>query len=210
MLIVDEIREEHRLIDEVTGSLFFWADRGWEHPDAADDLKDLIHFLRVYVHGCHHHREEVLFKALVEHGEVPGNHGPLVILTQEHESVPPVLDEMASAGACAESESAAKRLAAEIWLHLDKEETVLLPEAERRLIDGGIRELGGPPASDEVEAARVLGLDLVRRLPPMDDPDLIRGDGCIPCTAFGDTCHGIETEWWSDWEMEHHQGLDEG
>jgi hemerythrin-like domain-containing protein len=210
MKIVDEIREEHRLIDRVAGSLFRWAARGSEHPDAAGDLDDLVRFLRVYVHGFHHHREEVLFKALVEHGEVPGDHGPLVILTQEHEGVPPVLDELASAGACAGSESAAKRLAAEIWLHLDKEETVLLPEAERRLIDGGIRELEGPPASEEVEAARVLGLALVRRLPPMDDPNLIRGDGCIPCPAFGDTCHGIETEWWSDWEMEHHRGLDEG
>ena len=210
MRIIDEIRKEHRLIDEVMGSLFFWADRGCEHPEAAVDLKDLIHFLRVYVHGCHHHREEILFRALVEQGEVPRDHGPLLILTQEHESLPPVLDELASAGACAESVAAAKRLAAEIWLHLDKEETVLLLEAERRLIDGGIRELEGPPASDEVEAARELGLDLIRRLPPVDDPDLIRGDGCIPCAAFGDTCHGIESEWWSDWEMEHHQGLDEG
>ena len=132
------------------------------------------------------------------------------ILVAEHESVPPILDELTAAGACAESESAARRLAAEIWQHLDKEETVLLPEAERRLIDGGVRELEGPPASDEVETARVLGLELIRKLPPMDDPDLIRGDGCIPCAAFGDTCHGIETEWWSDWEMEHHRGLDEG
>jgi hemerythrin-like domain-containing protein len=210
MRILEEIREEHRLIDEVTGSLFFWADRGSKHPDAADDLRDLIGFLRVYVHGSHHHREEILFRALAEHGEVPGDHGPLVILAEEHESVPKVLDELAAAGACSQSEATAKRLAAEIWQHLDKEETVLLLEAERRLIDGGIRELAGPPASDEVEAARVLGLELVRRLPPMDDPDLIRGDGCIPCAAFGDTCHGIETEWWSDWEMEHHQGLDEG
>ncbi len=210
MRIVDEIREEHRLIDRVTGSLFFWADRGWDHPDAAADLDDLIHFLRLYVHGFHHQREEVLFRALVEHGEVPGHHGPLAILTAEHESVPQVLDRLAEAGACAESVSVARTLAAEIWQHLDKEETVLLPEAERRLIDGGIRELDGPPASDEVEAARVLGLELVRRLPPKDDPHLIRGDGCIPCAAFGDTCHGIETEWWSDWEREHYRSLDEG
>lgn len=210
MRLVDDIREEHRLIDQVAGSLFFWADRGSEDPGALEDLNDLIRFLRVYVHGYHHHREEVLFRALVEHGEVPGDHGPLAILTQEHDAVPPVLDGLAAAGPCGESEAAAKRLAAEIWQHLDKEETVLLPEAERRLIDGGIRELDGPAASDEELAARDLGLDLVRRLPPMDDPDLIRGDGCIPCEAFGDTCHGIETEWWSDWEKEHHHSLDEG
>ncbi len=93
---------------------------------------------------------------------------------------------------------------------MDKEETVLLPEAERRLIDGGIRDLEGPPLSDEQQAALELGRELIRRLPPMDDPDLIRGDGCIPCSAFGETCHGIETEWWSDWEKEHYRSLDEG
>ena len=210
MRIIDEVREEHRLIDQVAGSLFFWGHRGWDHPDAAEDLNDLIHFLRVYVHGFHHHREEVLFEALVEHGEVPADHGPLTVLEDEHRAVPPVLDELAAAGACAESSSAAKSLAAEIWQHLDKEDTVVFPEAERRLIDGGIRELDGPPPSDEVKTARALGLDLIQRLPPMDDPDLIRGDGCIPCAAFGDTCHGIESEWWSDWEMEHHRSLDEG
>lgn len=210
MRLIDEIREEHRLIDEVAGSLFFWGDRGADHEYAHDDLEDLIRFLRVYVHGYHHQREEMLFRALVEHGEIPGDHGPLMILTEEHGAVPAVLDALTANGACAESETAAKGLAAEIWQHLDKEETVLLPEAERRLVDGGVRELDGPTPSDEVEAAHALGLDLIRRLPPMDDPDLIRGDGCIPCAAFGDTCHGIETEWWSDWEMEHHRSLDEG
>lgn len=210
MRILDEIRAEHRLIDEVAGSLFFWGHRGSDHLDADRDLRDLIVFLRVFVHEFHHGGEEVLFRALVEHGEVPGEHGPVAILKAEHQSVPPVLEKLAAAGPCAESEAAAKRLAGEIWLHLDKEETVLLPEAERRLIDGGIRRLEGLSPSPEVEAARELGRELVRRLPPMDDPDLIRGDGCIPCAAFGDTCHGIETEWWSDWEMEHHQGLDEG
>ncbi len=210
MRLIDEIREEHRLIDGVAGSLFFWGDRGSGHRDAREDLNDLIHFLRIFLHSYHHRREELLFRALKEHGEVPSHHGPLAILTEEHEAVPPVLDELAVAGACAESERIVQRLASEIWQHLDKEETVLLPEAERRLIDGGVRELDGPTPSVEVEAARALGLDLIRRLPPMDDPDLIRGDGCIPCAAFGDTCHGIETEWWSDWEMEHHRSLDEG
>lgn len=209
MKIVDEIRQEHRLIEQVAGSLFFWGDRGSDHRDAPEDLNDLIRFLRLFLHGCHHQREELLFQALIEHGEVPGDHGPLVVLAEEHAAVLRALDELSAVGACAEAESAAKRLAGEIWQHLDKEETVLLPEAERRLIDGGIRELEGSPSSDD-EAARSLGHDLVRRLPPMDDPDLIRGEGCIPCSAFGETCHGIETEWWSDWEKEHHRSLDEG
>lgn len=210
MKIVDEIRQEHRLIEKVAGSLFRWADRGAGHPDAPGDLSDLIRFLRVYLHGNHHQREEVLFRALVEHGEVPGNHGPLAVLADEHAAAARALDELTSMGACVEAEAGVRRLAAEIWQHLDKEETVLLPEAERRLIDGGIRDLEGPPLSEEQRAVRELGDELVRRLPPLDDPDLIRGDGCIACSAFGDRCHGIESEWWSDWEREHHRSLDEG
>ncbi len=210
MRIVEEIRDEHRLIEQVAGSLFFWGDRGSDHPDAPEDLTGLIGFFRVFLHGCHHQREELLFRALVEHGEVPDDHGPLVVLTDEHAAVVRALDELSAIGASAEAESVAKRLAAEIWQHMDKEETVLLPEAERRLVDGGLRELEGSPETGEEKAARSLGHDLIRRLPPMEDPDLIRGDGCIPCAAFGNTCHGIETEWWSDWEMEHHRSLDEG
>jgi hemerythrin-like domain-containing protein len=210
MRLVTELREEHRVIDRVTGSLFAWGDRGSDHPSALEDLNDLTSFLRVYVHGFHHAREEILFRALVEHGEIPGDHGPLAILGAEHAAVERELGRLEDAGPCAESEHVAKRLAAEIWQHLDKEETVLLPEAERRLIDGGIRQLEGTPPTGQEKAALELGLELVGRLPPMDDPDLIRGDGCIPCEAFGDTCHGIESEWWTDWEKEHYRSLDEG
>lgn len=210
MKIVEEIRREHRLIEELAGSLFFWGDRGADHPEAHGDLRDLVRFLRVYLHGNHHHREELLFRALVEHGEVPGDHGPLVVLADEHAAVQHALDELEAMDARGDSESAVKRLAAEIWQHLDKEETVLLPEAERRLIDGGIRDLEGPALTEEQRAARELGDELIRRLPPLDDPKLIRGDGCIACSAFGDRCHGIESEWWSDWEREHHRSFDEG
>jgi len=210
MKILDEIRDEHRLIEQVAGSLFFWADRGSDHQDAPRDLEDLVRFFRVFLHGCHHRREEILFRALVEHGEVPGDRGPLVVLAEEHAAVLQALDELSAEGAGSEAEPAAKRLAADIWQHMDKEETVLLPEAERRLIDGGIRALDGPQLSDEQRAVGELGDELIRRLPPTDDPNLIRGDGCIACAAFGDRCHGIESEWWSDWEKEHYRSLDEG
>ncbi len=128
------------------------------------------------------------------------------------ERIEQVADKVArfAEGAADDAEEIAKELAAELWQHLDKEESVLLPESERRLIDGGIRELDPPRPTDDVEAARALGLELVRRLPPMDDPDLIRGEGCIPCSAFASECHGIEAEWWSDWERAHYAGLDEG
>lgn len=209
MKIVDEIRRDHRLIDQVAGSLHTWARRGADHPAAESDRMDLVRFLRVFLIERHHRCEEILFNALVEHGEIPGDCGPLVVLRSEHEAVTPIVARLAG-DATGAVEGVAVELADEIWQHLDKEESVFLPEAERRLIDGGVRELAAPPATDEVEAARALGRDLVRRLPPSDESDLIRGDGCVPCPAFAETCHGIETEWWSDWERAHYAGLDEG
>jgi hemerythrin-like domain-containing protein len=210
MRLIEGILSDHRLIDRLVGSLFCWGYRGAEDPVAATNLDNLVRFFTVFVHEYHHRREEVLFQALVEHGEVPGHRGPLAILREEHDAARRVVAALGANGVCAESTTAAMTLAGDLWQHLDKEDSVLLPEAERRLIDGGIRELEDPTASIDPDQVMMLGNDLVRRLPPMDDPDLIRGFGCIPCEAFGDRCHGIETEWWSDWEREHHASLDEG
>lgn len=210
MQLIDELHADHRLIDRVAGSLMRWSDRGVDHPDAAADKADLVHFLRVFVHGRHHATEEVLFAALVEHGEIPGHRGPLPVLRREHDAFIEAVDEFDAVGLDAEAAALARSLAGELWQHLDKEESVLLPESERRLIDGGLRELAAEPPGEAEERARELGAELVRRLPPMEDRNLVRGDGCIVCAAFGAECHGIETEWWSDWERMHHASLDEG
>jgi hemerythrin-like domain-containing protein len=211
MELLDEIRDEHRLIDRVAGSLVAWADRGPDHPEAERDLRAIVEFLRVFVIGHHHERqEEALFEALVEHAEIPPQSGPLVVLRREHDGLVAAVDAIVAAGAVAEAADRVRAVAVDLWQHLDKEDSVLLLEAERRLIDGGIRELAGRPADDRVEAARGAADDLVCRLPPVDHPDLVRGDGCVACDAFGVDCHGIETEWWSDWERLHHRSLDEG
>jgi len=210
MELIQAICRDHRLIEGVAGSLVAWARRGADHPDAAADLTEFVRFFRIYVHEYHHRREEILFRALVEHAEVSGNRGPIAILVEEHGTAKTLIDQLAAAQPSIETAAVAETLASEVLQHLDKEESVLLPEAERRLIDGGIRELDDEPPSAEVEAAVELGRSLIERLPPIDPPDLIRGEGCIVCPAFGDRCHGIETEWWSDWEREHYRSLDEG
>jgi hemerythrin-like domain-containing protein len=210
MKIIEEIQREHRLVEEIAGSVHAWAHRGPDHPDAVSDRADLVRFLRVFIVELHFGNEEALFDALVEHGEIPGDRGPLAILRREHRQAAEAIDRWASMADGGASAALAVEIAAELWQHMDKEESVLMPEAERRLIDGGIRDVELPPAPDGIEEMWELGRKLIRRLPPMDDPELIRGDGCIPCAAFGSDCHGIETEWWSDWEHEHHAGLDEG
>jgi hemerythrin-like domain-containing protein len=210
MHLLDEIRRDHRLIDRVAGSMVAWADRGVDHPEGAHDLDELVGFLRAFVVGYHHRQEEVLFGALVDHAEVPAASGPLVVLRREHESLANAVEELASAGPCSQAAELARSLAAALWQHLDKEDSVLLLESERRLVDGGIRELPDVPADTRVEAARRAGDELSSRLPPAVHPDLIRGEGCIACAAFAEDCHGIESEWWSDWDRLHHASLDEG
>jgi hemerythrin-like domain-containing protein len=210
MRILEEIRQEHRLVEGIAGSLRFWAQRGADHPDAAADRADLVRFLRAFLVRHHFGNEEALFDALVEHGEVPGHRGPLAVLRREHEETARAVDRFESLDAQEDPAALAMKIAVELWQHMDKEESVLMPEAKRRLFDGGVRDVELPPAPQEIEEIRDLGHALVGRLPPMDDPDLIRGDGCIPCAAFGEECHGIESEWWSDWEREHYASLDEG
>ena len=56
----------------------------------------------------------------------------------------------------------------------------------------------------EREAAAI-GDALIARYPPME-PDLARGDGCAMCHAYGDTCRGLEHEWWNEWQWEELEG----
>lgn len=209
MKIIDALRREHRLVDNVAGSLLQWALAGPDRPDVDEDQRDLVRFLRDFLLDYHHRVEEVLFEALAEFAEVPADSGPLVVLRREHAATAAAVDRL-DASAPEKAAAIARELASEVRQHIDKEESVLFREAQRRLVDGGLRELEPPPSEPELEALWALGEDLVRRLPPADDEDVVRGDGCIPCPAFAVDCRGIEAEWWSDWERSHYAGLDEG
>ena len=103
MELLEAIRDEHRLIDSVAGSLVAWADRGCDHPEAERDLADLVEFLRAFVISHHHERqEEALFEALVEHAEIPPRSGPLVVLRREHDELVEAVDAIEGAGAVPE------------------------------------------------------------------------------------------------------------
>src|SRR5690606_19202781 len=57
------------------------------------------------------------------------------------------------------------------------------------------RRHGGVAARDGIAP-------LLVRYPPLEDALLTRGDGCFPCRAHGETCDGLEAEWWTDLEWE--------
>jgi hemerythrin-like domain-containing protein len=212
MRLIDEFRIEHRLIDRVAGSLFRFAGAARSGDTSSQDSEDFVRFLRVFVSGYHHEREEqILFPALVERAEVPADRGPLPAIGADHRVAVALVDELESAGHDGQQAAdVARRLAHHLWEHIDKEDSVLLTESVDRLRRNGVTRLQGREPTEDEAAARELGEELTTRFPPRDDPEFVRGDGCIACSAFGETCGGIESEWWNTWEREYHRSLDEG
>ncbi len=212
MRLFDEFKTEHLLVDRVAGSLIRFAELTARGQTSAEDAADFVHFFRVFVAGYHHEREEkTLFPALVERAEVPGDRGPLPSIEADHREASALVDEFEEAsGNPGKAGGIARRLAHHLWEHVDKENSVLFPESFERLRRNGVTRLEGREPTAEERAARDLGEKLTERFPPLDDPEVVRGDGCIACSAFGETCGGIETEWWTTWEREYRRTLDEG
>jgi len=212
MQLLDELGQEHRLVDEVAGSLVRFSQRAAEGDIEPSDVADFVRFFRVFVAGFHHQREEeTLFPALVDRAEVPKDRGPLPAIAADHHEAMLFVDGLEAASRDPKrAAEVARRFANHLWEHVDKEESVLLPEARERLRRNGLTRLEGRVPTDEEQAAREVGEQLTERFPPLDDPDHVRGDGCVVCSAFGETCGGIESEWWNRWEHEYHRSLDEG
>jgi hemerythrin-like domain-containing protein len=201
MKILAAFEQEHELIERVAGALFRWADR----EGAEADAQRFVSFFSVYSSGFHHRREEeILMPALVRHLEVPADRGPLRVVRGEHGR----LEVLASRLAAAADRDTARELARTLWEHIDKEDSVLFPEAGERLPRASVAELPDRTMTAEERAARDLGERLVEQYPPLEDPEMIRGAGCIACSAFTVTCRGIEAEWWNAWEWEQHGRAD--
>ena len=212
MLLLDELGQEHRLVDEVAGSLVRFSQQAATGEVQPADVADFVRFFRVFVAGFHHQREEeTLFPALVDSAEVPKDRGPLPAIAADHREAVLFVDALeAASGDPKRAAEVALRFAHHLWEHVDKEDSVLLPEARERLRRNGVTRLEGRAPTAEEQAAREVGEQLTERFPPLDDPDHVRGDGCVVCSAFGETCSGIETEWWTTWDHEYHRSLDEG
>ena len=200
MKLLDELRREHDLIERVLGSLRTYAAR---HDAPAEDGLALLDFLGTYAHWHHEREEGVLFPALVGEAMIPSDRGPLAVIHDDHEALAVQLAAMRAALANrAEFERLSADYARTLWAHIDVENSVLFPESEEQLRRNGVRELATPELPEEIARAAAAGEALTLRYPPTDDPDAIRGEGCVVCTAYGTTCRGLEREWWNDWQWE--------
>ena len=215
MQFIDDLRKEHDLIEQVLGSLRAFvtarlAGQGDPIEQALDGARFLAFFHR-YAGDFHHEKEEaVLFRALVEQAEVPGDRGPLPALAGEHRRMASLLAAMDGLldGTLATDEERARlqTLAVDyshaLWRHIDAENSVLFPEGQERLRRAHVRELPARSMSDAEREAHDAGLALLAAYPPQADPQAPRGDGCVNCPSYGTTCEGLEREWWTDLEWE--------
>jgi len=211
MQLIEDLRAEHDLIEQVLGSLrTFVTARLTEGGDPADGPRFMA-FFRRYAGDFHHAKEEdILFRALVEKAELPADRGPLGALTGEHRRMGGLLDAMAPLLEAplipAEDRARLRALAVDyshaLWRHIDAENSVLFPEGQERLRRFHVRELPSRPMTEAEAEAHRDGLALVAAYPPLYDPEAHRGDGCVACPSYGTTCDGLEVEWWTDLEWE--------
>lgn len=202
MQLLDDLRREHERIDAVIGAMRTWADRLTLGQAPLADRDAFVTFFSLYVGEFHHEREEeLLFPALTRQADLPSSRGPIAVLFEDHRRMADLLVAIASTSDPALLRALATEYSHALWLHIDVESSILFPESEHQLRRNGVRELRSRATSPAEEEAAGLGDCLIARYPPME-PDIIRGDGCVMCHAYGDTCRGLEREWWNEWEWD--------
>jgi hemerythrin-like domain-containing protein len=214
MKLLEDLRREHELIAEVLGSFRTYVDQLLRHDASLDDGLAFVAFFEIYAGAFHHEREEeILFPALVDSG-IDGQSGPLKVLLSDHDEFSVLIGRiklllerpLTGAVALDELEELAIRYTRGLWQHIDAENSVLLPESEEQLRRSGVLELEGRGPDETERTASVIGRQLILRYPPTEDTELVRGEGCAMCRAYGEGCAGIEREWWNDWKWEELEG----
>jgi hemerythrin-like domain-containing protein len=203
--LVGQIRDQHDLIESVIGSFFHWIQEGQEtDPEAGATF---LAFFKDWVGDFHHALEEQLFALLAERADIALDRGPVMVLREEHRKAEKLFESVARAENRGETRAFGVELCHLLWLHVDKENSVMLPEAGERLVRSGAGDVTGRAPSDADEKLRRTVLEVVERWQPWDDDDVYRGDGCMVCDAYGNVCGGIEKEWWNAWEWDYHKSF---
>ena len=222
MKLIEELQQEHDLIERVAGA-FLTFTRGPIEARSAADGQAFLRFFRRYANDFHHAREEdVLLAALRDRAGLPGDRGPIKVVIDEHAEMGGLIRQIEQCllectaaergdegtagstpdGPVPQLAQLATQYVHALWHHIDAENSVLFPESATRLRWANVPDLPSRPLTDEEAAAMADGQALCGRYAPTMDDGVIRGDGCVMCPAFGTTCRGLEAEWWNEWEWD--------
>jgi hemerythrin-like domain-containing protein len=140
---IEMLMQEHRTIEQVLDALVGFADETvrTRRTDKME-LSRFVTFLRDFADARHHAKEEgVLFQAMARHG-FPTHGGPIMVMLHEHEQGRGLIRVLAGhAGQdgpwndrdLASLGEAARSYAALLRTHIQKEDAVLYPMAERHV-----------------------------------------------------------------------------
>jgi hemerythrin-like domain-containing protein len=141
MNATQELMNEHRVIERVLNSLEIAAARLENgQPVRPEFFLSATDFIRGFADGCHHRKEEgVLFTRMSEYG-MPLDSGPLGVMLAEHALGRQFTQELRSAaqalqsgdpGAGPRAIQSARGYVALLRQHIQKEDQVLFPMADR-------------------------------------------------------------------------------
>lgn len=210
MRLLDSLRREHELIENVLGALATFVGRRTRGEADPADGHGFVAFFRHYAGTFHHAREEdVLFAALAADVGLPRDTGPIPSFVAQHHEMAATFEELAPLLTVPTLGDGGEILAGlatrhrhALLQHIDAENSVLFPESEARLRRSGAAELPDRPPTEAEAAACAAGERLTALYPPRFDRDALRGEGCVICPSLGVTCAGVEREWWNDSEWE--------
>jgi hypothetical protein len=94
--LIDDLRAEHDLIEQVVGSLRTYVNLRVQSGGLVEDGARFLEFFRKFAGDFHHAKEEhTLFPALQAQADLP-REGPIEVLTDDHRRLGGVLAEIAS------------------------------------------------------------------------------------------------------------------
>ncbi len=140
---IETLMAEHRVIEQVLDALVAFAEEAARREATEkEELSGFTTFIREFADACHHGKEEdILFRAMVEHG-FPRTGGPVAVMLSEHEQGRALVARLRARAEQREPWSAADRQeildAARSYAdllhgHIHKEDAVLYPLAEQHM-----------------------------------------------------------------------------
>jgi len=155
---VDQLMDEHRLIERVLNALELRLARPDSGSFPAAFVERALDFFRNFADGCHHYKEEqALFPMLKARG-VPEQGGPIGCMLREHEAgracLAGIRENLDAAGAGSAEAAAAIREHARRYVellrqHIGKEDMILFQMAHRVLTPADTAALQADFANQE-------------------------------------------------------------